>query len=81
MMEKKNEQDLLNSLSPEIKEEVIPILKGEKGLMPILSNKIEIVWVNPWGLGRKAILEVDNEGREEFERVNDFLRKRFKENK
>ena len=80
-MEKKNEQDLLNSLSPEIKEEVIPILKGEKGLMPILSNKIEIVWVNPWGLGRKAILEVDNEGREEFERVNDFLRKRFKENK
>ena len=70
-------EDLLNSLSPEIRVEAESILKGERGLMPITSNNIEIVWVHPCGYGRKAELNVTDEGRKEFEKVNAMCKKQF----
>jgi len=45
--------------------------------MPVLSNKIQIVWVHPFGYGREAILTVDNEGRKQFEKVNELCKKQY----
>jgi hypothetical protein len=70
-------ENLLNSLSPEIKAEAKSILKGERGLMSVTSNNIEIVWVHPCGYGRKVKLHVTDEGRKEFEKVNAMCRKQF----
>ena len=64
-------------LSKEVYEEAKSIVLGERGLMPILSNEIEIVWVHPSGYGRKAILSVNNEGRKEFEKVHEICKKNY----
>jgi hypothetical protein len=73
----KEMQILLDSLSPEIRREAESIVKGERGLMPINSNQIKIVWVHPCGYGREAILTVDEDGRKQFERVYWFLKKQY----
>ena len=69
--------ELLNSLSPEIKVEAESILKGERGLMPITSNKIDIVWAHKCGYGRKAVLSVTDDGRKEFEKVHALCKKQY----
>jgi len=65
---------LLESLSPEVREHAENIFKGERGIMPINSDKIIIVWVHPSGLGRMAELNVTDEGREEFKKINELCR-------
>lgn len=73
------ERELLTSISPEVRFEAVKIISGKKGLMPVTSNTIEIVWVHPCGFGRKAVLTVNAEGRKEFELVEKYISKRFKE--
>lgn len=67
----------LELLSKEVREEAKDILKGEKGIMPVNSNQIEIVWVHPCGYGRKSILTVNAEGRKEFEKVEALCKKQY----
>lgn len=68
---------LMKELSPEVRAEAESILYGKSGLMPITSNRIEIVWVHPCGYGRKAVLCVTNEGKKEFERVMELCKKKY----
>ena len=65
---------LLESLSPEVREEAESIFKGERGIMPVNSSKITIVWIHPSGLGRIAELNVTPQGREEFKKINELCR-------
>lgn len=79
MVEKEILKELKDlKLSREVEEEAKSIVIGERGLMPVVSNEIEIVWVNQSGYGRKAILSVDNEGKKEFEKVMEICKKNYK---
>ena len=57
------------------------ILAGRKGLMPITSNKITIVWVHSCGHGRMVELDVDDEGRKQFEAINKECKEQYEKYK